>query len=100
MNYGQALKSIREEKKMTQKTAALKAKVSQTYLSQVESNTKQSPSKSIIAKLCKVYKIPPVIIHINAIEESDVPKANRHLYSKLKPVLDSMCTMVITGKVD
>lgn len=100
MNYGKALKSIRQEKKMSQKIAADKAKVSQTYLSQVESNSKENPSKAIIAKLCKVYKVSPLIVHMTAIEESDVPKANRHLFAQLKPVLDSMCTMVVTGKVE
>lgn len=99
MNYAKALKSIREEQKITQVVAAKRAGISQTYLSQLEGNTKKCPSKSMIAKLAKVYKVPPVIITMSAIEKADVPTKKKGLYDALKPVIDSMIKMVVTGEV-
>lgn len=95
MNYGYALKSIREELKITQGVAAKKAKVSQTYLSQIENGSKKSPSKAIIAKLAKVYKIPPVLIMYRAVEESDVPKDKKALFAPLNPIINSLISEVL-----
>lgn len=53
-NIGLYLKEIREIKKLKQKYVAIQTKVSQTYLSQIESN-KRTPSLQIIDKLIKYY---------------------------------------------
>lgn len=90
MNYGHALKTIRESRNLSQGDAAKKAGVSQTYLSQVEGNVKKSPSEDIIKKLCKVYKIPPIIVTYMAAEKKDIPKSRKHLFDVLKPPMDAI----------
>lgn len=95
MNYGYALKSIREELKISQGDAAKKSGISQTYLSQLENNSKKEPSKKILSKLAKVYKIPPVLIMYRAVEEKDVPKDKKQLFAPLSPIINSLISEVL-----
>jgi transcriptional regulator with XRE-family HTH domain len=91
------LRQIREKRDLVQMDVAKKLKISQTYLSQLE-NDKKEPSLPMLRKLCKLYKLPPAIVQVMAMEESDVPKGNQKLYVQLKPVLDNMIDQYLTRK--
>lgn len=95
MNLSKALQRVRFEKGLTQVEVAKKAKITQTYLSQLETNTKKDPSKTVLQKLAKVYGVPVVIFTFLGLEESDVPPKNKHLYVALKPIIDSMISELI-----
>lgn len=90
MNLGKALQRIRFEKGMNQIDVAKKAKITQTYLSQLETNKKKEPSKAVLQRLCKVYKVPQIVVSWYAVEEADVPPQKKKLFSDLKPVVDSL----------
>jgi transcriptional regulator with XRE-family HTH domain len=98
MNIGEALKTIREKRSLTQVEVAKKLKVTQAHVSRIE-NGKSQPGKAILSKMCKLYKVPPSIPMIMAMEEVDVPKSNAKLYVQLKPAIDSMIDQFLTGKV-
>jgi transcriptional regulator with XRE-family HTH domain len=95
MQLGPVLKQLREKRGLTQMEVVKKAKVSQTYISQLENGTKE-PSLPMLRKLGKLYKLPAPIIQVMAMEESDVPKSNAKLYGQLKPIIDSMIDHVLT----
>lgn len=94
MNLGAALKRVRFEKGMKQIDVAAKAKVSQTYLSQLESGNKEA-SQSVVRGLCKVYDIPIATLYWMAMEPSDVKKSKLAIYNKLKPTIDELVTMFL-----
>lgn len=95
MNIGESLRRIRFEKNMKQTDVAAKAKITQTYLSQLEKGRKE-PSQSVIAKLSKVYNVPAGVIMFYAMEEKDVQKNKLEHFRKLKPVIDELIKGFLT----
>jgi transcriptional regulator with XRE-family HTH domain len=94
MDLGTILRTLREKRNLTQMDVMRKLKVSQTYISQLE-NGKREPSLPMLRRFGKLYKLPPQIIQVMAMEESDVPKQNKALYVQLKPVIDDMIEQLI-----
>ena len=52
------LKTLREEKGLTQVDLANKAKVERTYIVKLESGDKKNPSLGILRKLAKALGVP------------------------------------------
>lgn len=94
MNISLALKKVRFEKDLQQQVVAKKAKISQTYLSQIEGGTKQ-PRKAIVERLCKVYGIPYIVLAWYGVEESDIKKDKLHVYKMLKPAMDGLVEQLL-----
>jgi len=90
MNLGKALQRIRFEKGMNQIDVAKKAKITQTYLSQLETNKKKEPSKAVLQRLCKVYGVPQIVVLWYAVEEGDFQPKKKKIFYQFKPVLDSL----------
>lgn len=95
MNLGKALQRIRFEKGMNQIDVAKKAKITQTYLSQLETNKKKEPSKAVLQRLCKVYKVPQIVVSWYAMEEGDVQPQKKKAFSDLKPIVDSLIAEIL-----
>ncbi|NBI05795.1 helix-turn-helix domain-containing protein [Senegalia massiliensis] len=55
--FGQYLKSLRKDKKLTIRQVELYANVSNSYLSMIENGKRDIPSPEILQKLSKVYDI-------------------------------------------
>jgi transcriptional regulator with XRE-family HTH domain len=55
---GRVLKTLREEKGLTQVELANKAKVERTYIVKLESGDKKNPSLDILKKLAKALGVP------------------------------------------
>jgi len=79
---------------MKQAVVAKKAKVSASYLCQVESGTKH-PSKVIIEKLCKVYNIPYIVLAWYGVEDKDIKKDKLTIYKQLKPAMDGLIEQLL-----
>jgi transcriptional regulator with XRE-family HTH domain len=94
MSTGTALKVIREHRKKTQTDVSRRLKVSQTYLSQIETE-KREPSTEMLRKLCKYYKVPPIVVHWMAVEEKDVEKRKQPIFRELKPAIDDLIQALI-----
>lgn len=94
MDIGEILKEIRQSKKLTQVKVSERAKVSQTFLSQLEAGIK-NPSKKMLQKLCDLYGIPPIIVLWKATTEKDIQKGKLGIFRKLKPALDAIVDEII-----
>ena len=55
---GRVLKTLREEKGLTQVDLANKAKVGRTYIVKLETGDKKNPSLDILKKLAKALGVP------------------------------------------
>ena len=89
MNIGIALLKARKDKGLRQTEVSKRTKLSQTYLSQIESG-KKVPSIDVIEKLSKEYSIPFAIMMWYGITDKDVKKDKLTIYHKLKPTIDNL----------
>ncbi len=89
MEVGEILKSIRNDKKLTQTEVCKKVKITQTFLSQVEAG-KKAASPEMFKRLCKFYGIPHQVVIWKSLSEKDVPKEKRGLFKQLSPAIDSL----------
>jgi XRE family transcriptional regulator of biofilm formation len=55
---GKMLKTLREEKGLTQVALAERAKVTQTYIAKLESGDKKNPSLAILQRLARALGVP------------------------------------------
>lgn len=93
MNIGQALKKIRKDTTFSQMDWAGKVGISQTYMSQIENGIK-TPSLEVIQQYERLSQKPLAIILWHGIEEKDIPKSKKKIYSELKPLIDSLISQV------
>lgn len=95
MNIGTAIQKLRKTKapQLTQGEFASKIGISQTYLSQIESN-KKKPSIEILESIASYFEIPLPIIFWFSIDESDVKESKREYFRFLKPDIDQMINII------
>jgi len=86
MHIGEVLKQIRNKHGLTQKQVSDKVKITQAYLSHIESGN-YNPSEECLKKLAKLYGIPSEIIHLATLDKNRVPKNKRKFFSDLKDPL-------------
>ncbi|MDA2911417.1 helix-turn-helix domain-containing protein [Nitrospiraceae bacterium AH_259_D15_M11_P09] len=55
---GRALRTLREEKGLTQTDLAEKVKVGQSYIAMLESGDKTNPTLEVMQRLAKALKVP------------------------------------------
>lgn len=94
MNLPTALKELRVKKGIKQFQAADGIKITQTYLSQIESGQKV-PSIEVLEKLAKFYKTPIAIMLWYSIDEKDIQKSKLTAYRELRPLIDSLINNLI-----
>jgi transcriptional regulator with XRE-family HTH domain len=56
-SFGEHLRQLRKEKRITQRELADKIKVDYTYISKIETGALQPPSEDIIIKIAKVLEV-------------------------------------------
>lgn len=57
-NFGEYLKGLRQEQKLSLRDVAAKTGVSISYLAQIEHGRKKSPSPEILKRLAPIYNVP------------------------------------------
>ncbi|HMK05982.1 MAG TPA: helix-turn-helix transcriptional regulator [Flavobacterium sp.] len=82
MNLGPTIKNLRQQKGLTQTEFALKAGITQTYLSQIENNLKD-PNISVLKKLAEELAVPLPIIFFLSIDQTDIAPEKRDAFDKL-----------------
>lgn len=88
MDLGQAIKTMRKKKGVSQKQTAAKAGISANALCSIEKN-EAWPSKSTIYAICEALGVPPSCLLFASITDEDVPERNRAVFNALKhPILD------------
>jgi transcriptional regulator with XRE-family HTH domain len=71
MNYGRALKLLREKRRLKQKELAEKATLDASYVSQIESG-KRIPSTSAVDALAKALDVPLYLLMLFASDAEDL----------------------------
>jgi len=89
MLIGLTVKNIRKSKGLNQKDLAKGAGISQTYLSQLESD-KKNPTKSTLEAISDMLEVPLPVICWLSLTELDVHQDKIDIYRKLKPTMDSI----------
>jgi transcriptional regulator with XRE-family HTH domain len=56
--FGVRLRTLREQRSLTQKELAKKARLSQGYIIRLETGTKANPSLDVLSRLAKALKVP------------------------------------------
>lgn len=96
MNFGKAIKGVRKTKhpNLKQKDFAKSIGITQSYLSQLESN-KKTASTDILKKISDFCDVPLSILFWFSTEESEIPNRKKQTYKILKPAIDSMINQLI-----
>ena len=91
MRIGNAIKTNRKLKGIRQNTLAHDIKVSQTYISQIESDDgKKTASPTMLKKICEGIGIPYPVLIWDSLEVSDIPKDKQTVFEHVKPLVDSL----------
>ena len=89
MNIGNALKNIRKGKKLTQKELANRIGISNTYLSEIESNSRR-PSLDVLKNISDALGVNFLYLIIKSLEEEDLKNENKaDFLSKVNKELDN-----------
>lgn len=93
--FGEFLKQLRIDRKMTLRDVEEKAQISNAYLSQVESGERSVPSMKILAKLAEVYGVPLSVLNNKAEDQlrydRDKTKAKKDDSKMPAPDTDFIC---------
>ena len=84
MDLGITIKNIRKEKKQTQNEFASLCGITQTYLSQIESNRKE-PNLSTLKIISEVLKVPLPILFFLSLDENDIQPNKRKAFQTISP---------------
>lgn len=89
MNLGTAIKNIRKQRNLTQQELALSCGISQTYLSQIESNRKE-PAIATLKSICEQLQIPLPILFFLSMNEDDIEPEKRKAFEMIRPSISSL----------
>lgn len=76
MDIGNALKTIRKSKQLTQKQLADKVGISNTYLSEIENNSRR-PSIDVIKTIADALQINFLYLIVKSLEKDDLKHENK-----------------------
>jgi transcriptional regulator with XRE-family HTH domain len=93
MNYGKAVRLLRESKKLSQTDLAMACDLTQVAISNIETE-KSHPHQSTIERLAFGLNTTENVLTILAMEKGDFPKINEELYNNLWPVIESLCIII------
>lgn len=82
MNLGNAIKTLRKNKNISQKTLADMCEISANAMCNIESG-KSFPGKETVNKICKALNIPESYLLLFSLSEDDIPENKRILYRTL-----------------
>ena len=84
MNLGSVIKKIRQERGQTQTEFAAASGITQTYLSQIESNAKE-PNFSTLREISNVINIPLPILVFLSLNKEDIDAQKRADFDLIAP---------------
>jgi len=89
MDLGNIIKNIRKQKGLTQTEFASSCGITQTYLSQIESNQKE-PNLSTLKSISSSFNIPLPILFFLSMTEDDVQPSKREAFEIVSPSVKSL----------
>ena len=84
MNLGAVIKDIRKQKGQTQTEFASNCGITQTYLSQIENNSKE-PNLSTLKDISNSLDIPLPILFFLSLNEDDISPEKRKAFEIINP---------------
>lgn len=84
MDLGNSIKNFRKKMGLTQNEFASNCGITQTYLSQIESNSKD-PNLSTIKVISSNLGIPVPVLFFVSMREEDVPEHKRSAFKIIDP---------------
>jgi XRE family transcriptional regulator, regulator of sulfur utilization len=91
MKIGKAIKELRLKKALNQKDYASRIGITQSYLSQIETDTKK-PSTELLEFIAHDLDMPLPVMFWFGVEECDITENKREAYKMLKPSIDALIT--------
>ncbi len=95
MNLGNIIKNIRKQKGQTQGEFARSCGITQTYLSQIESNLKE-PNLSTLRAISESLDVPLPILFFLSMTEDDVQPNKRKAFEIVSPSVKSLVNEFFT----
>jgi transcriptional regulator with XRE-family HTH domain len=89
MDLGRTIAELREKKGLKQGDLAERTGITQSYLSQIESN-KREPNISTLKSICKILEIPLPIIFFLSIDDKDFPERKKEAFVMLQPLIKNL----------
>lgn len=89
MDLGNIIKNIRKQKGQTQSEFALLCGITQTYLSQIENNSKE-PNLSTLKLISENLNMPLPILFFLSMTEEDVQPNKRKAFQIVSPSVKSL----------
>jgi len=89
MDLGNNIKRIRKQKGLTQTEFASLCNITQTYLSQIESNLKE-PNLSILQNISNNLNVPLPILFYLSMTEDDIEPNKREAFQIVEPSVKSL----------
>jgi transcriptional regulator with XRE-family HTH domain len=89
MDLGSVIKNIRKQKGQTQAEFASMCGITQTYLSQIESNLKE-PNLSILKTIGEQLNVPLPILFFLSMTKDDVQPNKRKAFEIVSPSVKSL----------
>ena len=89
MNLGSVIKDIRKQKGQTQSEFASSCGITQTYLSQIENNSKE-PNLATLKVISLNLDIPLPILFFMSLNEEDISPEKRKAFEIINPSVKSL----------
>ncbi len=89
MDLGITIKNIRKQKKQTQSEFASACGITQTYLSQIESNQRE-PNLSTLKLISNSLNVPLPILFFLSLDKDDVQQNKREAFEIISPSVKSL----------
>lgn len=94
MNLGTVIREARKDKKYTQVDFAKLCKISQTYLSQIESNRKE-PNISILRVIADNLNLPLPVLFFKALERNDISDSKKDVFDAISPSFNNLIKSIL-----
>jgi XRE family transcriptional regulator, regulator of sulfur utilization len=89
MNIGDTIRQLRKQKGLKQNELASLCKISQTYLSLIENNSKE-PNISTLKKISDMLSIPISVLFFLSLDKKDVNSNKMEIYDKFYPTIKNL----------
>jgi transcriptional regulator with XRE-family HTH domain len=86
MNLGKTIKDLRKDKGIKQLQLAESCSITQSYLSNIESNKKE-PTLSVLNQICTNLSVPLPIVFFLSMGKEDVAENKREIFDTLAPLM-------------
>lgn len=80
MDFGQAIRILRQKHGMTQAQLAAAVGISANAVSSLETGKVYPPKRGTLERMCRVLQVPQSYLMLASIEEGDIPEEKRILY--------------------